>query len=66
MGDPITVLVVEADLLMSKAISQRLSSSGAAVVGEARTNVEALVDYAQHHPQLVTLGLPRLWLTPEL
>ena len=57
MGDPITVLVVEADLLMSKAISQRLSSSGAAVVGEARTNVEALVDYAQHHPQLVTLDV---------
>jgi len=55
MGEPIRVLVVEASALMRQAVSQRLRSSDAVVVGEAGTNAETLVEYAQRHPDVVTV-----------
>ncbi|MEO6502911.1 MAG: response regulator transcription factor [Jatrophihabitantaceae bacterium] len=57
MGEAIRVLVVQAGALMRKAVVQRLESSGATVVGQAETNAEALVEYAQRHPDVVTVDV---------
>lgn len=57
MGEAIRVLVVQAGALMRKAVVQRLESSGATVVGQAETNAEALVEYAQRYPDVVTVDV---------
>jgi len=57
MGDTIRVLVVQAGAMMRRAVVQRLETSGATVVGEAETNAEALVEYAQRHPDVVTVDV---------
>jgi DNA-binding NarL/FixJ family response regulator len=57
MGEPIRVLVVQASALMRQAVAQRLEASGAEVVGKAQTNAEALVEYAQRHPDVVILDV---------
>lgn len=43
--------------MMRRAVVQRLETSGATVVGEAETNAEALVEYAQRHPDVVTVDV---------
>jgi DNA-binding NarL/FixJ family response regulator len=57
MGESIRVLVVQTGALMRQAVVQRLESSGVSVVGQAGTNAEALVEYAQRHPDVVTLDV---------
>lgn len=57
MGDPIRVLVVQAGLLMRQAVVQRLEASGMSVVGQAGSNAEALVEYAQRYPDVVTVDV---------
>lgn len=57
MGGSIRVLVVQAGGLMRQAVVQRLESSGATVVGQAETNAEALVEYAQRHPDVMTVDV---------
>jgi DNA-binding NarL/FixJ family response regulator len=57
MGEPIRVLVVQAGLLMRQAVVQRLEASGLSVVGQAGSNVEALVEYAQRYPDVVTVDV---------
>lgn len=57
MGEPIRVLVVQASALMRQAVAQRLEASGAVVVGKAETNAEALVEYAQRHPDVVIVDV---------
>lgn len=57
MGEAIRVLVVQAGALMRQAVVQRLESSGATVVGQAETNAEALVEYAQRYPDVVTVDV---------
>lgn len=57
MGESIRALVVQAGALMRQAVVQRLESSGATVVGQAETNAEALVEYAQRHPDVVTVDV---------
>ena len=42
---------------MRQAVVQRLEASGAKVVGQAATNAEALVEYAQRHPDVVTVDV---------
>jgi DNA-binding NarL/FixJ family response regulator len=42
---------------MRQAVVQRLEASGAVVVGQAETNAEALVEYAQRHPDVVTVDV---------
>jgi DNA-binding NarL/FixJ family response regulator len=42
---------------MRQALVQRLESIGASIVGEAASNAATLVEYAQCHPDLVTLDL---------
>jgi len=42
---------------MRQAVVQRLEASGASVVGQAETNAEALVEYAQRHPDVVTVDV---------
>jgi DNA-binding NarL/FixJ family response regulator len=42
---------------MRQAVVQRLEASGATVVGQAETNAEALVEYAQRHPDVVTVDV---------
>lgn len=56
MGD-IRVLVVQSGSLMRQAVAQRLQASGLQVVGQAATNAEALVEYAQCHPDVVTVDV---------
>jgi DNA-binding NarL/FixJ family response regulator len=51
------VLVVQAGTLMRQAVVQRLEASGATVVGQAETNAEALVEYAQRYPDVVTVDV---------
>src|ERR1700710_342418 len=57
MGEPIRILVVQAGLLMRQAVVQRLEASGMSVVGQAGSNAEALVEYAQRHPDVVTVDV---------
>lgn len=57
MGEPIRVLVVQSGVLMRQAVVQRLEASGVEVVGQAGSNAEALVEYAQRHPDLVTVDV---------
>jgi two-component system response regulator DevR len=57
MGEPIRVLVVQGSALMRQAVAQRLEASGAVVVGKAQTNAEALVEYAQRHPDVVIVDV---------
>lgn len=57
MGESIRVLVVQTGVLMRRAVVQRLESSGATVVGQAQTNAEALVEYAQRYPDVVTVDV---------
>lgn len=57
MGESIRVLVVQAGVLMRRAVVQRLESSGATVVGQAETNAEALVEYAQRYPDAVMVDV---------
>jgi DNA-binding NarL/FixJ family response regulator len=57
MVETLRVLVVDADAVMRKALVQRLESIGASIVGEAASNAATLVEYAQCHPDLVTLDL---------
>ena len=57
MAESIRVLVVQAGGLMRQAVVQRLEASGATVVGQAETNAEALVEYAQRHPDVVTVDV---------
>ena len=57
MGEPIRVLVVQTGGLMRQAVVQRLEASGTAVVGQAENNAEALVEYAQRHPDVVTVDV---------
>lgn len=57
MDESIRVLVVQAGALMRQAVVQRLQSSGVTVVGQAETNAEALVEYAQRHPDVVTVDV---------
>jgi DNA-binding NarL/FixJ family response regulator len=57
MGELIRVLVVQAGGLMRQAVVQRLEASGVSVVGQAQTNAEALVEYAQRHPDVVTVDV---------
>lgn len=57
MGEAIRVLVVQAGLLMRRAVVQRLEASGLDVVGQAGSNAEALVEYAQRHPDVVTVDV---------
>jgi DNA-binding NarL/FixJ family response regulator len=57
VGESIRVLVVQAGALMRQAVTQRLEASGATVVGQAETNAEALVEYAQRYPDVVTVDV---------
>jgi DNA-binding NarL/FixJ family response regulator len=57
VGESIRVLVVQAGTLMRQAVVQRLQASGATVVGQAGTNAEALVEYAQRHPDVMTVDV---------
>ena len=57
MAESVRVLVVQAGGLMRQAVVQRLEASGATVVGQAETNAEALVEYAQRHPDVVTVDV---------
>ncbi len=57
MGEAIRVLVVQSGTLMRQAVVQRLESSGATVVGQAETNAEALVEYVQRYPDVVTVDI---------
>lgn len=57
MGEPIRVLVVQTSALMRRAVAQRLEASGVHVVGRAETNAEALVEYAQWHPDVVVVDV---------
>jgi|GEM_PF-646830 len=57
MGETIRVLVVQSGSLMRQAVVQRLEASGVAVVGQAATNAEALVEYAQCYPDVVTVDV---------
>lgn len=57
MGEAIRVLVVQTGALMRQAVVQRLESSGVTVVGQAETNAEALVEYAQRYPDVVTVDV---------
>jgi len=57
MGESIRVLVVQSSALMRRAVVQRLEASGAHVVGKAETNAEALVEYAQWHPDAVIVDV---------
>src|SRR3978361_140043 len=50
-------LVVDGNAVMRKAFVQRRESIGACVVGQAASNAATLVEYAQCHPDLVTLDL---------
>jgi DNA-binding NarL/FixJ family response regulator len=43
--------------MMRQAVVQRLQASGATVVGQAENNAEALVEYAQRHPDVVTVDV---------
>jgi DNA-binding NarL/FixJ family response regulator len=51
------VLVVQTGALMRQAVVQRLEACGVTVVGQAETNAEALVEYAQRHPNVVTVDV---------
>ena len=53
----IRVLVVQSGSLMRQAVAQRLEASGVRVVGQAATNAEALVEYAQCYPDVVTVDV---------
>jgi DNA-binding NarL/FixJ family response regulator len=57
MSEPIRVLVVQTGGMMRQAVVQRLQASGATVVGQAENNAEALVEYAQRHPDVVTVDV---------
>jgi DNA-binding NarL/FixJ family response regulator len=57
VSESIRVLVVQAGGMMRQAVVQRLQASGATVVGQAETNAEALVEYAQRHPDVVTVDV---------
>lgn len=57
MGEAIRVLVVQSGTLMRQAVAQRLEASGLQVVGQAASNAEALVEYAQCHPDVVTVDV---------
>ncbi len=57
MGEPIRILVVQTGLLMRQAVVQRLEASGMSVVGQAGSNAEALVEYAQRYPDVVTVDV---------
>jgi DNA-binding NarL/FixJ family response regulator len=57
VAEAIRVLVVQAGGMMRQAVVQRLQASGATVVGQAGTNAEALVEYAQRHPDVVTVDV---------
>jgi DNA-binding NarL/FixJ family response regulator len=59
MVDTIRALVVDGNAVMRKALVQRLESIGARVVGQAASNAATLVEYAQCHPDVVTLDLGR-------
>ena len=57
MGESVRVLVVQSGSLMRQAVAQRLEASGVRVVGQAATNAEALVEYAQCYPDVVTVDI---------
>jgi DNA-binding NarL/FixJ family response regulator len=57
VDDAIRVLVVDGNAVMRRALVQRLESIGARVVGQAPSNAATLVEYAQCHPDVVTLDL---------
>jgi DNA-binding NarL/FixJ family response regulator len=57
MGESIRVLVVQSGSLMRQAVAQRLEASGVRVVGQAATNAEALVEYAQCYPDVVIVDV---------
>lgn len=57
MGESVRVLVVQSGSLMRQAVAQRLEASGVQVVGQAATNAEALVEYAQCYPDVVTVDV---------
>lgn len=57
MAERVRVLVVQSGGLMRQAVAQRLEASGVAVVGQAGNNAEALVEYAQRHPDVVTVDV---------